>query len=258
MTYIRSMSDPQVLPGAEPWSHEGGPHGALVLHGFTGCPQSMRGLAEAFAAAGFTVELPRLPGHGTTIDDMATTTWADWSATTEAAYEGLAARCERVVVAGLSMGGSLTVWLASRHPEIAGIVCINPATEPADAGMLAMFEELVAGGTLVIPGIGNDVAEPGQVELAYDQIPLLAAKSMFDAITDLQPSLAQITAPLLLLNSPQDHVVTPSNSDHLAASVSGPVERVTLERSFHVATLDFDREIIETEAVAFAEKVCGA
>jgi carboxylesterase len=252
------MSDPEVLPGAEPWSSDGGRHGALVLHGFTGCPQSMRGLAEAFAAAGFTVELPRLPGHGTSIDDMATTTWADWSAAAETVYEDLASRCDRVVVAGLSMGGSLTVWLATRHPEIAGIVCINPASEPADAGMIAMFEELVAGGTLMIPGVGNDVADPDQVELAYDQLPLLAAKSFFDALTDLQPALADITCPMLLLNSPQDHVVTPSNSDHLAASVGGPVERVTLERSFHVATLDFDRELIETEAVAFAQKVFGA
>ena len=78
------MSDYPVLPGAEPWSAEGGPNGALVLHGFTGSPQSMRGDAEALAGAGFTVELPRLPGHGTSIDDMLTTGWADWSAHVEA------------------------------------------------------------------------------------------------------------------------------------------------------------------------------
>ena len=64
------MADP-VLPGAEPFSAPGGPHGALVVHGFTGTPQSMRGLAQAFARAGYAVELPLLPGHGTTVDDMA-------------------------------------------------------------------------------------------------------------------------------------------------------------------------------------------
>src|SRR5688500_20238998 len=83
-----------VMEGAEPASYEGGPHGALVLHGFTGCPQSMRPLAEAFAAAGFATEMPRLPGHGTSLDDMKTTTWADWSKTAEQAYDELAARCE--------------------------------------------------------------------------------------------------------------------------------------------------------------------
>src|SRR5213080_266698 len=102
----------KVMPGAEPFSAPGGPHGALVLHGFTGNPQSMRGLAKAFAAAGFAVELPRLPGHGTAIEDMLETDWRDWSGAAESAYEKLTARCNKVVVGGLSMGGTLTLWLA--------------------------------------------------------------------------------------------------------------------------------------------------
>ena len=90
----------------------------------------MRPVAEAFAAAGFAVELPRLPGHGTTVEDMLTTSWDDWSREAEAAYQRIAARASKVVVAGLSMGGTLTVWLATRHPEIAGIVAINAAVAP--------------------------------------------------------------------------------------------------------------------------------
>src|SRR6476620_5627304 len=124
---------PDILPGAEAWSTDGaGPTspGALCIHGFTGNPTSMRPVAKAFAAASFAVELPRLPGHGTTIEDMITTGWTEWTAAAEDAYQRLAARCEQVVVAGLSMGGSLTIWLATRHPEIAGIVCINAATQP--------------------------------------------------------------------------------------------------------------------------------
>ena len=122
------------MPGAEPFSAPGGPHGALVVHGFTGTPQSMRGLAEAFAAAGYAVELPLLPGHGTSVDDMATTTFADWSEAVARAYEELAARCDLVVVAGLSMGATLATWLAVRHPEIAGLVVINGAFAPTRAG----------------------------------------------------------------------------------------------------------------------------
>ena len=124
------MPEHLVLAGAEPFSAPGGPHGALVLHGFTGCPQSMRGLAQAFASAGFAVELPRLPGHGTAIEDMLETSWDDWSKAAEAAYDDLAARCDKVVVSGLSMGGTLTLWLAEHHPEIAGIVLVNAAAEP--------------------------------------------------------------------------------------------------------------------------------
>ena len=90
---------PEILPGAEPWSTDGsgpGAPGALCIHGFTGNPTSMRPVAEAFAAAGFAVELPRLPGHGTTVEDMLTTSWEDWSAEAEAAYQRLAARAGKV------------------------------------------------------------------------------------------------------------------------------------------------------------------
>src|SRR6267378_65406 len=105
-----------ILPGAEPFSAPGGPHGALVLHGFTGNPSSMRGVAEALAAAGFAVELPLLPGHGTSVEDMITTGFADWSSTVEQAYLELAGRVASVVVVGLSMGGTLAAWVTARNP----------------------------------------------------------------------------------------------------------------------------------------------
>src|SRR5262245_5229883 len=136
-----------LLPGAEAWSHEGGPAGALCIHGFTGSPSSMRGLADAFAAAGFSVELPRLPGHGTTVEDMITTGWADWTGEVEAAYRRLAARTEAIVVVGLSMGGSLTLWTAAQHPEVAGIVCVNPATQPQPAEVMDAVHGMLAAGT---------------------------------------------------------------------------------------------------------------
>ncbi|HEV7861086.1 MAG TPA: alpha/beta fold hydrolase, partial [Acidimicrobiia bacterium] len=101
-------------PSPEPYSAAGGPHGALVLHGFTGNPSSMRGVAEALAAAGFAVELPLLPGHGTSVEDMLTTDFTDWSATVEAAYLELAGRVASVVVAGLSMGATLAAWVTAR------------------------------------------------------------------------------------------------------------------------------------------------
>src|SRR3954464_13581396 len=110
-----------IIPGAEPWSADGGPNGALVLHGFTGNPNSMRGVAHALAAAGFAVELPLLPGHGTTVEDVDNTSWRDWSAAAEAALERLEAGSAcKVVVTGLSMGGSFTGWLGTLHPDRTG------------------------------------------------------------------------------------------------------------------------------------------
>ena len=247
------MTDP-ILPGAEPLSWPGGPAGALVIHGFTGSPQSMRGLAEAFAAAGFATELPLLPGHGTSVEDMLPTRWADWSAAVEAAYADLAGRCERVVVAGLSMGGTLATWLCTRHPEIAGLVAINAAIAPQPE-LAQLLGPLLEAGEETFDAIGGDIAKEGVEELAYSKTPLAALASLGEALEALQSELAEVRCPVLVCSAPEDHVVPPSSSDHLAASVSGPVERVTLARSYHVATLDHDAELIEREAVAFARRV---
>ena len=88
---------------------------------------------------GVHVELPRLPGHGTAVEDMVPTRWADWSAEVEAAYQRLAERAERIVVGGLSMGGSLTLWTGLQHPEVAGLVCVNPATTPQAPEVMEML-----------------------------------------------------------------------------------------------------------------------
>ena len=246
-----------VIEGASPWSHvaANGAPGALCIHGFTGNPGSMRGLAEAFAAAGFHVELPRLPGHGTHIDDMLGTDWSDWTAAAEAAYAQLAQRADRIVVAGLSMGGSLTLWVAERHPEVRGLVCVNPATQSQPAEVLAMFAEFLAAGTEVIPGIGSDIADPNVRETAYDGTPVRPLLSLFAGLAALEPSYPAMSMPMLLLGSPQDHVVDPAQVDYLAAHYGGAVERVVLERSYHVATLDYDKQLICERAVEFARKV---
>lgn len=247
-----------ILPGAEPWSHDGSRVGALCLHGFTGNPSSMRGIAEAFGAAGFSVELPRLPGHGTTVEDMMTTGWADWTGEVEAAYRRLAARTDRIVVAGLSMGGSLTLWTAAHHPEVAGIVCVNPATQPQPPEVMDMVHGMIDEGTEVMPGIGSDIAKPGVVETAYDGTPLRPLVSLVAGIVDLAPHYPSITAPMLLITSRQDHVVDPAQSDYLVEHYGGPVERIMLDESYHVATLDHDRELIEQRAVEFGTRVTAS
>ena len=248
-----------ILPGADPWSHtaEQGAPGALCIHGFTGNPGSMRGVAEAFAAAGFHVELPRLPGHGTHVDDMVPTTWADWTAAAEDAFQRLASRSSGVVVAGLSMGGALTLWVGSMHPEVLGLVCINPATQPQPPEVIEMLGDFLEQGMSVIPGIGSDIADPDVTETAYEGTPINPLLSLMAGLDDLAPRYPSMTMPLLLLNSPQDHVVDPSQADFLAASFAGPVERVALERSYHVATMDYDKDLVFERSVAFGLKVAG-
>jgi len=246
-----------LIPGAEPWSHTGeGPHGVLVVHGFTGNPGSMRGVAEACAAAGFHVEMPLLPGHGTTVEDMLPTRWADWAGAAEAAYQALAARSEKVVVVGLSMGGALTLRLGADHPEIAGLVCINPATQPMAAEVVELIETTLESGTELFPSIGSDIADPYSKESAYEATPLRPLLSfVHEGLTPLAGEYPAMQVPLLLMNSPQDHVVEPAQAEFLAATYGGPLERITLERSYHVATQDFDKDLIFSATVAFAGRV---
>ncbi len=248
-----------VMPGAEPLSIDGGPNGVLVVHGFSGTPQSMRTLAEAFGAAGFAVELPRLPGHGTTVEDMATTTFADWLEAVELVYRDLAARSDLVVVAGLSMGATLAARLAARHSEIAGLVVINGAfAPPPEAAVRDGLEQKIAAGVPRIPGPGNDVADPSQTELAYAEVAPAALLSLLDALDQLHDELPRIGCPCLVITSDQDHVVPPASSDVFAAGVTGPVEQLRLVRSFHVATLDYERSDLEARAVEFATRVTGS
>ena len=252
------MPEQAVIPGAEPFSAAGDDVGVLVLHGFTGNPGSIRPLAEALAAAGRTVEAPRLPGHGTAVEDMLDTRWADWSASAEAAHADLAGRTRTTTVAGLSMGGTLACWLVARHPEAAGLVVINPLVQPPDPEMVAMGQAMLDAGETVAPGIGSDIADPDAHETAYPGSPLLPLLSLVEGVEALQADLPRIACPVLLLTSAQDHVVPPVNSDHLASLVAGPVERVPLERSYHVATLDHDKDLIAERAVAFVRKVSAS
>jgi len=258
----RTIPQADVMPGAEAWSFvpdDQDAAGVMALHGFTGNPSSMRGMADVLGATGFHVELPRLPGHGTVVDEMLPTRWADWIAEAEQAYQRLAARTDRVVVAGLSMGGSLALRVAFDHPETRGLVLVNPATQPQDDVVRAMIGEMLADGIDVAPGIGSDIADPEAVEIAYAGTPLAPLISLLDdGLNPMVDRYGELTMPLLLFTSRQDHVVEPTQSEHLAATYGGPLDHRWLDRSYHVATQDYDRHDIFAAAIEFATRVTAA
>ena len=244
-----------VLPGAEPYSATGDARGALILHGFTGNPQSMRGLALALADAGLTVEMPLLPGHGTEVADLVPTRWEDWSGAADAAYLDLAARCDSVVVVGLSMGGMLAVWLAEHHPEVAALALVNPMVTAPDADAVGFVQAMIDNGDELAPGVGSDIAMEGALESAYPELPLRAALSLFAGAAEVESGLGSVTCPVLVFTSTQDHVVDPRSSALLVERAKGPVEQVVLDRSYHVATLDYDKDEIEARTVEFVTGV---
>jgi carboxylesterase len=232
--------------------------GALVLHGLTGSPQSVAGLGAALEAAGFSVEVPTLPGHATSPEDLARCGWADWETAADRAYAALARRAGGpVVVAGLSMGAALAAAVAAARPEVSGLVAVNPLVDPPAPAFQALLGELLAAGEPFLPGIGGDVADRDAREDAYDRLPVAALLSMCRGLDVLAARLGRIRCPVLILTSRHDGVVPTVSSEVLASRVSGPVERVWLERSHHVATLDVERDEVERLAVAFALRVTG-
>ncbi|MEP7017196.1 MAG: alpha/beta fold hydrolase [Actinomycetota bacterium] len=243
-----------ILPGAEPFHHDGSEVGVLLCHGFTGTPQSMRPWGEYLADRGYSVRIPLLPGHGTTWQEMNQTRWEDWYAAVDTAFRELHEASERVVVCGLSMGGALALQLAQGHgPRISGLVLVNPAVKVEDPRtlLLPVLKHVVGS----LGAIGNDVKKPGVTELAYTRTPLKAAHSQLVAWQSIVRDLPEVTQPVLLLRSPQDHVVPASSSALILARISSlDVTEILLEDSYHVATIDNDAQRIFDESAKFIER----
>lgn len=248
-----------VRPGCEEWSCQGSGDnadiGVLVLHGFTGSTASMRPLADGLAERGFAIEMPRLPGHGTHWKDANATTWQDTARVTVEAFERLRGSTRAQVVVGLSNGGMIALRLAqTRGDDLAGIVLINPFLFNRDPRMkLLPLLRLVLPS---VPGVGNDIAKPDQDEVCYDRVPVRALWSMSQLQAQVRERLHEVTVPTLLYTSRQDHTVDPDNSRMVAEKISSTdFEHVWLERSYHVATLDYDfPEILEGTA-KFVQRV---
>lgn len=234
-----------VLPGAEPFAVDGGEVGVVLSHGFTGSPQSIRPWAEHLAAAGLTVRLPRLPGHGTRWQDLNDTRWPDWYGEVERAFDDLRGRCRQVFGMGLSMGGTLVTRLAEQRPgEVAGLVLVNPSlgSERKDVKYaLPLLHRVVPS----LAGIGSDIRKPGVTELAYGRTPLRAMHSVSRLWPLVVADLGLVTAPVLLYRSRVDHIVEPMSGRLLREGASSTeVTEVILEDSYHVATLDHDAPTI--------------
>ena len=257
---MKRAPPPRLLAGAEPFGFEGDQPetGVLVLHGFTSTPQSVRSWAEYLAKSGWTVLAPRLPGHGTSIEDLARTTPEEWIAEAEMALDGLFEHCSSVFLCGMSMGGTIVLDIASRHADrVAGVVCVNPSVYSNDprSRLAPLLERL----PFSVKGIGSDIADPSQRELCYDRVPVRSGARLFGFQNAVRARLRNVRAPLLLFGSRQDHVVPPGNTSYVAEHVgSEDVEVVWLNRSYHVATLDYDANVIfERSAEFIAKRAAG-
>jgi carboxylesterase len=250
-------ADMPVRAGAEPFAADRGDVGVLLVHGFTGSPASMRPWAQQVADAGYSVRVPRLPGHGTTWQEMQRTRWPDWYGEAERSYLDLRRQCRQVFVFGLSMGGTLSLRLAEEHTDVAGLVLVNPSllSENKLLRLLPVLSRVVPS----IPGVSNDIKLPGQDEIAYGRVPLQAMRSLTELWQVTRSELARVKAPLLLFRSATDHVVEPSNAALVLSSVASTQKsEVVLPDSYHVATLDNDAPTIVSRSLDFLAHQTGA
>ena len=240
-----------VMPGAEPFTHVGGPTGVLLCHGFTGSPQSLRPWGEYLAEAGLSVWLPRLPGHGTTWQEMAHTRWEDWYAELDRAFDELRAHADEIFVMGLSMGGCLALRLAElRGTAVSGLVIVNPSVT-ADTRLFVLTPVL----KFVLPslkGITSDIKKDNVSEVGYERIPVRAAATLPGLWRSTQAQLSDVTQPVLVYHSTVDHVVGPASLRVLREAL--PARQLEVREcpdSYHVATLDNDAQAIFAGSLEF-------
>jgi carboxylesterase len=231
-----------VLEGAEGFELGHGPAAALLIHGFTGSPQSLRGLGEYLAERGVKVLCPRLPGHGTTWQDLNTCTDQMWVQTIEESFAKLQTEFDEIFLISLSLGASLALDFAARRgAEVAGIVTLAGFVETKDPRrfLAPVLKRLVAS----LPGVSNDIADPEQKEIAYDRLPTRAADCMLRFLNRARARLSEVRNPILILHSRNDHTVLPFNAEVIHDNVSSEdKELVWYDRSYHVITVDYDRD----------------
>jgi carboxylesterase len=227
--------------------------GILLVHGFTGSPASMRPWAEYLNQRGYTVMVPLLPGHGTRPEDLNQVKWQEWPAKVENDLNVLLQSCDKVFICGLSMGGGTTLNVATRYSkELAGIILVNPMIHvklvPHQlAWVISRFQKMR-------DSVGDDIKRPGITEWGYDSLPAVGVYQLLKMLSYTRKRLHDVTAPLQLFHSVEDHTLPVTNTEIIMAGVgSREKNRIELVNSYHVATLDYDQEIIFENSRLFIE-----
>lgn len=236
-----------IINGAEPFYYKGNNIGILVSHGFVGTPQSMEFLGESLANYGFTVYGIRLSGHGTHYRDLENVNYHNWMDDFERGYQLLKNNCKHIFVVGQSMGGTLTLDLASKFDDLKGIMLINPAMFIPSFNKFMKCDEA----TLLEEG-SPDIKANNVKEITYDKTPLRAIQQLLKLLDVVRNKLSNVSCPTLSFQSIEDHVVPAENTDFILQKINAKVKRkIVLKDSYHVASMDNEKELIVNECVHF-------
>ncbi|MEW6716286.1 MAG: alpha/beta fold hydrolase [Chloroflexota bacterium] len=246
-----------IIPTAEPFFFPGGDIGCLLVHGFTGTPKEMRWMGEHLAKQGYSVLAPRLTGHATQPNDMVRARWWDWLDCIEDGWHLLDGASKHKVVAGLSMGGVLSLLFASRFLVKGVIAMSTPFELPPDPRLpiirlLHPFLPSAPKG----PSDWHDV-EAESVHIDYPYYPTRSIIELQSLLKEMRNALPKVTAPVLLIHSRQDGGVDPENIEKIYQHLGSKDKQVLwVENSGHVITRDLEKEKVFQAASEFIHRVC--
>lgn len=274
------MSNPEnptaATEGARGLFYAGGRVGVLLIHGLSGTPVEMRYIANGLAREGHTVSCPQLAGHCNTLEDLRRSTWIDWYGTTERALLDLKARCDHVFVAGLSMGGILALRLAAQHPEtVRGVMSYAPTLwldgwgVPWYARFFHLVREKFSADRMHFTerppyGIKDHRLRALIAEALHSGDPSKAGFFSIPGgpmielrwlVRDVRRQLSGIRQPVLLVHPRDDDRASLKNTSYLQKHLGGRVETVILEDSYHVVTLDKQRDVVLQKSASFIQGV---
>ena len=252
----QSSSPSPIMPGAEPIFFQGGEKGILFIHGFTGSPYEGRDFAQYFKEKGYTVWVPLLPGHGTNPRDLLEVRWQDWYQQARENYLHLKRECTKVAVVGQSMGGTLALHLAAHyHPDavvtLAGFVFLNDWR----LKLLPLAKQFIR---YQYKSRGPDIHSPQakRKSASYLKYPVNSILEMLKLIEHVRLDLMDIRSPLLLIHSKKDHVVPFQNMSYIYHQVNSKIKQMmAVENSYHIVSVDYDRERVFQQIEAFLKRV---
>lgn len=249
-----------LMPGGEPFFYPGGNIGCLVVHGFTASPQEVRGLGQHLASSGYTVLGPRLFGHATDVRDLRWARWQDWLHSVQDGYYMLRDQVDHMILVGLSLGGTLSLILASQKP-VDGIVAMSTPFELPITGALRWLHPILRPVSIFMPQVAkgplnfkNEAANLERVD--YRARPLRAVPEVEAAFLYMQQCLPKVTAPTLLMHSRTDDFVPPQSMEKIFASLGSNDKKMHwIEQSDHVITVDLAREEVFQTASNFVARL---
>lgn len=256
--------------------HRGGGTGFLLIHGLSGTPVELRYIANGLARAGHTVSCPQLAGHCGSVEDLRDSHWQDWYGSVDKTLSELKQHCDKIIVGGLSMGAVMSLYTASQHPkDVDGVVLYAPTlwldgwavpwyarlfdtVFQKSVANLIRFSECAPYGikdarlrSIIIDSLhSGDPSKAGFLSIPGG--PMLELRWL---VKEVRRRLSGITQPALIVHPRNDDRASLRNATYLAQNLAGCVDTVVLDDSYHVITLDHQRDLVLERTKSFANSV---